>query len=98
MMKQEQFFVYIMTNKKNGTLYIGVSNNLSARVWEHKQNISEGFTKKYSLYSLVYFEQYTDIRLAIEREKQMKKWRRKWKLQLIEKVNPDWKDLYEDIV
>ena len=87
-----------MASKRNGTLYIGVTNSLSFRVWKHKNNIIEGFTKKYNVHMLVYFEQYTNILLAIKREKQIKKWNRKWKLKLIEEKNPEWKDLYKDII
>ena len=94
----KQSFLYIMSNKKKGTIYVGVTGNLSARVWEHKNNVIEGFTKKYNLHKLVYFEQCEDIRVAIQREKQIKKWKRGWKLELIEKLNPNWKDLYEEIV
>ena len=86
-----------MTNKKKGTLYTGVTNNLLTRVWQHKNTLIEGFTKRYSLWILVYFEQYSCTQLAIKREKQIKNWQRKWKLELIEKVNPKWRDLYEDI-
>ncbi len=84
-------------SKRNGTLYIGVTNNLARRVYEHKSNLIEGFTKKYQVHTLVYYEDYNDIDRAIEREKQMKKWKRKWKINLIEKHNGDWKDLYQDI-
>ena len=87
-----------MASKRNGTLYVGVTNSLSFRVWKHKNNIISGFTKKYNVHILVYFEQYTNILLAIKREKQIKKWNRKWKLKLIEEKNPEWKDLYKDII
>ena len=86
--------VYILASRRNGTLYVGVTNNLIRRVWEHKQNLTDGFTKKYTVHTLVYYELYSDILHAIAREKEIKKWRRRWKLQLIEKNNPDWKDLY----
>ena len=75
-MSQKYFFIYMMTNKKKGTIYTGVTNNLSNRVWQHKNNILKGFTKKYNLYRLVHYEQYENINSAIEREKQIKKWRR----------------------
>ena len=90
--------VYIVTNRKNGTLYIGVTANLPLRVLQHKQGTLEGFTKKYGLKRLVYFEQADLITTAIEREKQLKNWHRKWKIQLIESVNPSWDDLYESIL
>lgn len=87
-----------MASKKNGTLYIGVTNNLVRRVYEHKEGLIEGFTKKYNVKNLVYYEVYNDMYEAIKREKAMKKWLRKWKIELIEKTNPDWIDLYEEIV
>ncbi len=90
--------VYIMASKRNGTLYTGVTSNLPARAWEHKNSATEGFTDKYSVHLLVYFEVHEDMNSAIEREKQIKQWKRQWKLELIEKDNPEWKDLYEDIV
>jgi putative endonuclease len=90
--------VYIVTNRKNGTLYIGVTANLPLRVLQHKQGCLEGFTKKYGLKRLVYFEQTELITTAIEREKQLKNWRRNWKIQLIESVNPEWDDLFESIL
>lgn len=86
--------VYILASRRNGTLYVGVTNNLIRRDWEHKQNLTDGFTKKYTVHTLVYYELYSDILHAIAREKEIKKWKRRWKLQLIEKNNPDWKDLY----
>ena len=91
------YFIYILSNKDHGVLYIGVTNNLVRRVWEHKQKVVEGFTKDYQLNKLVYYEQYTDISQAITREKQLKAWHRDWKLHLITKFNPSWKDLYPDI-
>ena len=94
----KRYFIYILASKRNGTLYVGVTSNLIRRVYEHKNNLVEGFTKKYSVHQLVYFEQTEDAASAIHREKQIKKWNRKWKLELIEKNNPDWKDLYEDII
>jgi putative endonuclease len=92
-----QYYVYILASKRNGTLYIGVTNNLLKRVDEHKSNLIDGFTKKYNVHNLVYYEQYNDISCAITREKQMKKWERQWKINLIEKFNPDWIDLCEDL-
>lgn len=88
------YYVYIITNKRNGTLYIGVTNNLVRRIEEHKSKIiKSSFSNKYDLTRLVYYEEYTDIRYAIEREKNLKKWNRNWKLRLIERDNPQWKDL-----
>lgn len=92
-----QYFVYIVASKRNGTIYIGVTGNLQKRIWEHKQKIVEGFTKKYDIDQLVYFEQTSDVRSALLRESQMKKWKREWKLRLIEEENPQWKDLYGDL-
>ena len=94
----KEYYVYIMASKRNGTLYIGVTNNLVRRVSEYKNHILKGFTSKYNVYHLVYYESTDDISRAIEREKQMKKWKRKWKLELIESVNPDWQDLYQDFI
>ncbi len=95
-MKEYEYYVYILASRKNGTLYIGVTNNLLKRVSEHKDNLVEGFTQKYNVHNLVYYERYNDVYDAITREKRMKKWKRQWKIELIEKFNPDWKDLYCD--
>ena len=84
-----------MANKRNGTLYVGITNDLLRRVYEHKNNLIEGFTKKYNVKHLVYYEECEDVNSAIFREKQLKKWNRKWKLNLIEGFNPNWNDLYE---
>ena len=89
------YYVYILANKRNGTLYIGVTNNLQRRVFEHKQNQIKGFTNKYKVHRLVYYESTSDIKAALQREKQLKKWERSWKIELIEKDNPSWQDLYE---
>jgi putative endonuclease len=91
-------YVYIMSNRKNGTLYVGVTNNLIKRVYEHKNSFVDSFTKKYGLNLLVYFEVFEQISHAIEREKQLKKGNRKRKIQLIESMNPQWSDLYETVV
>ena len=87
-----------MASKRNGTLYTGVTSNLAARVDQHKHDNAEGFTKKYGVHTLVYVEQHEDMQSAIEREKQIKKWHRQWKLELIESQNPDWRDLSEDMI
>ena len=84
-----------MASRKKGTLYIGVTNNLAKRIWEHKNKIVEGFTSKYEINSLVYYESYSQTESAILREKVLKKWNRQWKINLIEKENPKWQDLYE---
>ena len=89
--------VYILASKKNCTLYIGVTSNLPKRVWEHKNNLIPGFTQKYQVHKLVYFEQTCDMRSAITREKQLKHWNRQWKIELIERANPDWLDLAADV-
>ena len=95
--KMKQGYVYILANKRNGTLYVGVTSNLAQRIYQHKNNLMEGFTRKFQIHQLVYFEARVRIDDAIAREKSLKKWRRKWKLQLIEGTNPDWRDLYGDI-
>ena len=89
--------VYILASKRNGTLYIGVTSNLVQRIWQHKSDLVEGFTKKYQVHTLVYYEQHADMQAAITREKQLKKWNRAWKIELIEKANPQWRDLWTDI-
>jgi putative endonuclease len=89
--------VYILASKRNGTLYIGVTSDLVKRIWEHKNQLVEGFTKKYHVQQLVYFERHQDMLSAITREKQLKKWNRAWKIALIEEGNPDWRDLWEVI-
>ena len=88
------FYVYIMTNRIYGTLYIGVTNDIARRVWEHKEGVVAGFTKRYGLKMLVYFEEFESISDAIRREKRLKQWNRAWKIALIEKQNPYWEDLY----
>ena len=90
-------WVYIMTNKPNGTLYVGVTSNLARRAWEHREGIADSFTKRYGLTGLVYAERHDDIRTAIEREKNLKHWSRSWKVQLILADNPKWDDLYESL-
>ena len=93
-----QYYVYILASKKNGTLYIGVTSNLVKRIYEHKNELAEGFTKKYSVHKLVYFEITESVESAIAREKQLKKWNRAWKIRLIEKTNPEWLDLYMELI
>lgn len=90
--------VYILASKRNGTLYVGVTSDLVKRVWEHRNNVVEGFTSRYSVHRLVYFEMGDDMEQAILREKRIKKWNRAWKIELIEKHNPEWRDLWETIV
>lgn len=94
----KRYFVYILASKRNGTLYIGVTSDLIRRVYEHRNKLLPGFTTKYNVGMLVYLEEFSDIESAICREKQLKKWNRKWKLDLIEEWNPDWKDLYEGLL
>lgn len=91
-------FVYIMSNKQDGVLYIGVTSDIVKRVYEHKNSYVDGFTKQYNLKTLVYYEVYDDIEEAIKREKQLKNWHREWKVELVKKENPNWKDLYESIL
>jgi putative endonuclease len=86
-----------MASKKNGTLYIGITNDLIGRVFEHKNDLIDGFTKRYKVHNLVYYEFTNDAEAAILREKQLKRWKRKWKVELIEEMNPGWKDLYDDL-
>lgn len=90
--------VYILANKRNGTLYVGVTSDLVKRIWEHRQDAVAGFTRKYQVHDLVYFEQHEDMNQAIQREKQIKKWNRAWKIELIEERNPMWRDLWPDII
>ncbi|MDP3245009.1 MAG: GIY-YIG nuclease family protein [bacterium] len=92
------YHVYVMASKRNGTLYIGVTDDLIKRIYEHKNDLVEGFTKRYQIHILVYFEESNDIISAISREKQLKKWKRKWKIKLIEKDNPAWNDLYNGLL
>jgi len=90
--------VYLLASKRNGTLYVGVTSDLVKRVWEHKDDLVEGFTSKYSVHLLVYYEMHEDMLGAITREKQIKKWNRSWKLKLIERDNPEWKDLWAEVI
>jgi len=90
--------VYILASKRNGTLYVGTTNNIVRRVWEHKSDAVDGFTKQYGVHRLVYAEFHKTMPLAILREKQIKKWRRAWKIEIIEQTNPEWRDLYEEML
>jgi putative endonuclease len=92
-----QYYVYILASQRNGTLYIGMTNNLIRRVWEHKTDAVDGFTQKHGVHRLVWYEIAETPEAAITREKQLKKWNRAWKLRLIEEMNPKWEDLYEEI-
>ena len=98
MAKEHRYFVYLLVSKRNGTLYIGVTGNLAGRINEHKEDLREGFTRKYGVHQLVWFEEFGYIHDAILREKRIKKWRRAWKIELIEKTNPDWTDLFPGII
>jgi len=91
-------FVYIMTNRRNGILYVGVTSNLPSRAYQHREGVVDGFTKRYGLKLLVYYEAFDDIRLAIQREKTMKHWPRAWKVRLIHEMNPQWNDLSATLV
>jgi putative endonuclease len=90
--------VYILASKSNGTLYIGVTSNLVKRIWEHRNNLVEGFTERYGVHNLVWYESHESMESAIQREKQLKEWNRRWKVRLIEGANPNWKDLYHTLV
>ena len=92
------YYVYILASKRNGTLYLGITNDLTRRIYEHKSGNIEGFTKKYSVDKLVYFETTNDVNSAILREKILKKWKRQWKIELIEKINPNWNDLSKNLI
>jgi putative endonuclease len=94
----EKYYIYILASRRNGTLYTGVTNDLARRAWEHKNDLVEGFTKRYRVHLLVWFEVAENPQAAIDREKQIKRWRRAWKLRLIEELNPEWRDLSEDLL
>lgn len=95
---KEHFYVYILCNKKNGTLYTGVTSGLIKRVYEHKNDLVESFTGKYEIHNLVWYEVHDTALGAISKEKQIKHWKREWKINLIESINPQWEDLYEKII
>ncbi len=90
--------VYILASKRNGTLYIGVTSNLVKRIWEHRNNLVEGFTERYGVDNLVWYESHENMESAIQREKQLKEWNRRWKMRLIESASPNWEDLYHTLV
>lgn len=92
------FYAYIMAADRNGTIYVGVTNDLVRRAWEHRNGVVKGFTEKYGVHRLVYFEAFDDVRNAIQREGNIEHWSRKWKLALIEEKNPQWRDLFDEIV
>jgi putative endonuclease len=94
----KRYYVYLLASKKNGALYLGVTNNLISRVCKHKNNSLDGFTKNRGIHNLVYYEEYDNIHKAIAREKQLKKWKRQWKIRLIQESNPQWRDLYSDLI
>ncbi|ACV27616.1 GIY-YIG nuclease family protein [Kangiella koreensis] len=94
---ENNYYVYIMTTKRNGALYVGVTSDLIKRVWQHKNNVVESFTQKYRVHQLVYYEQCDSIETALNREKRLKEWKRQWKVDLIESKNPYWNDLYPKI-
>ena len=95
---EKQPCVYLLTSSKEGTIYIGVTSDLIKRVWEHKNKVVEGFTKRYNIHLLVWYEQHIDMTAAIQREKVIKSWKREWKINLIEEKNPEWEDLYESLL
>ena len=95
---EKVFYVYIMASKPRGVLYVGMSSDLAGRAWKHREHVLEGFTKRYWVDRLVYFERYDDARIAARRERAMKRWRRDWKIELIERHNPTWRDLFADVV
>ena len=96
-MRDKKFYVYILAKERNSTFYVGVTSGLIKRGWEHKNEVADGFTKKYAIKKLVYYETFDNAENAILREKQLKKWNRPWKMRVIKEMNPDWKDLYQGI-
>ena len=97
-MTEKQPAVYLLASQRNGTLYTGVTSDLIKRIWQHRNEVTEGFTAKYQVHFLVWYEQHASMETAIAREKQIKKWRRAWKIDLIEKMNPQWRDLWPEIL
>jgi len=98
LIKEHRYFVYLLASEPHGTLYVGITGNLAGRMAEHRENLRDGFTKKYGVHRLVWFEEYGDIHDAIAREKRVKKWNRAWKIKLIESMNPIWDDLFLQII
>lgn len=98
MLKEKYAYVYILANRKGGTIYVGITSSLIRRIYEHKEKKFEGFTKKFNIDRLVYYENFSSPIIAIAREKQLKKWNRAWKVRLIEKENPEWDDLYNTLI
>jgi putative endonuclease len=96
--RRKRFFVYMLASRPRGVLYVGVTSALASRAWQHREGMIDGFTKRYYVRRLVWFEEHADALSAIRREKQLKHWRRDWKIALVEQENPDWRDLYEDLV
>ncbi len=94
----KEYYVYILASQRNGTLYVGVTSNLARRIWEHREGVIDSFTKRYGVTRLVYCESYSDVRFAIQRERNIKHWSRAWKIALIEEHNPDWDDLYASVL
>ncbi len=94
----KKYWIYIMASKRNGTLYTGITGNLLARIWQYKRGLVEGFSKKHHVTRLVYYEEYDDVSLAIWREKRIKRWNRRWKIKIIESINPSWDDLYNNFI
>ena len=90
--------VYILASRRNGTLYVGVTSDLVKRVWQHRNDLVEGFTKRYAVHNLVWFELHEEMQAAIKREKNIKAWQRAWKIEMIEQTNPEWRDLYQDLL
>jgi putative endonuclease len=96
--EEKQPVVYILASRRNGTLYVGVTSDLIKRVWQHRNDAGEGFSRKYGVHLLAYYEQHASMEAAITREKQIKKWNRAWKLRLIEEHNPQWRDLWKEVI
>lgn len=92
------YYVYILASRPNGVLYVGITNDLARRIYEHREGLAEGFTKRFQVKRLVYIEAHDDVREAIAREKRIKRWKRSWKIELIERTNPNWDDLYERVL
>ena len=98
MLGEKDFFIYILASKRNGVIYTGVTSDLIKRIWQHKNNVNSGFTSRYKVYKLVYYEVHSMVESALRRERRLKEWQRQWKIDLIEGLNPEWKDLYSSIL